>query len=124
MEQDARRHVDPSHFDVNLDNDRDVIELLAGDLLCPLCHCAYDAGETRIIRELGNSVTVAVQCHRCGTGSLIALEMPATRVMQPAELTPVERAYFAYLPPLREADVVRIRRLLKQHHGDLRDLIR
>ncbi len=39
------------------------------------------------------------------------------------ELTPVERAYFAYLPPLREADVARVRRLLQHHRGDLRDLV-
>lgn len=122
MEQDARRHVDDRPFDVNLNNDRDVIELLAGDLLCPLCQCAYDAGETRIIREMGSSVTMAVQCHRCGTGSLIALEMPAMHT-QPSELTPVERAYFAYLPPLCEADVERIRALLKTHRGDLCDLM-
>jgi hypothetical protein len=121
MEQDARRHVDDRPFDVNIDDDRDVIELLAGDLLCPLCQRAYDAGETRIIREMGNAVTVAVQCHCCGTGSLLALELP-TMQMQPTELTPVEQAYFAYLPPLREADVLRIRRLLQQHRGDLRDL--
>lgn len=122
MEQNARRHVDDRQFDVNLDSDCDVIELLAGDLLCPLCQCAYDAGETRIIREMGNSVTVAVQCHCCGTGSLLALETPATH-LQPTELTPVERAYFAYLPPLRETDVERIRRLLQRHRGDLRDLM-
>lgn len=123
MEQDASRHVDLRPFELNLDSDREVIELLAGDLLCPLCGCAYDAGETRIIREMGNAVTVAMQCHRCGTGSLIALEMPARRAMQPTELTPVERAFFAYLPPLCEADVERVRRLLQHHRGDLRDLL-
>ncbi len=123
MEQDARRHVDLAQFDENLGSDRDVIELLAGDLLCPLCHCAYDAGETRVIREMGNVVTVAVQCHHCGTGSLIALEMPAQRSL-PTELTPVERAFFAYLPPLREVDVARICRLIQQHRGDLLDLMR
>ena len=122
MEQDASQRFDLRPFELNLDSDREVIELLAGDLLCPLCNCAYDAGETRIIRELGQCVTVAVQCHCCGTGSLISLEMPATRV-QPTELTPVERAYFAYLPPFRESDVERIRNLLKAHRGDLRDLV-
>lgn len=122
MEQDARRHVDLAQFDENLGSDNDVIELLAGDLLCPLCHCAYDAGETRVIREMSNGVTVAVQCHHCGTGSLIALEMPAQQ-SRPTELTPVERAFFAYLPPLCEVDVARIRRLIQQHRGDLRDLM-
>jgi hypothetical protein len=122
MEQDASQHFDLRPFELNLDSDREVIELLDGDLFCPLCSCAYDAGDTRIIRELGNSVTVAVQCHCCGTGSLIALAMPATRA-QPTELTPVERAYFAYLPPLREADVQRMRELLQRHRGDLRDLV-
>lgn len=122
MEQDASQRFDLRPFEVNFDSDREVIELLAGDLFCPLCSCAYDAGETRIIREMGSSVTVAVQCHCCGTGSLIALEMPATRT-QPTELTPVERAYFAYLPPLRAADVQRMRELLQRHRGDLRDLV-
>jgi hypothetical protein len=123
MEQDASQRFDLRQFELNLDSDREVIELLAGDLLCPLCNCAYDAGETHIIRELGNSVTVAVQCHCCGTGSLLALETPAKGVLQPTELTPVERAFFAYLPPLREADVERVRILLKAHRGDLRDLV-
>jgi hypothetical protein len=123
MEQDASQHFDLRQFEVNLESDHEVIELLAGDLLCPLCNCAYDAGETRIVRELGNSVTVAVQCHCCGTGSLIALETPAPGPLLPAELTPVERAYFAYLPPLRDDDVKRIRALLRNHRGDLRDLV-
>jgi hypothetical protein len=123
MEQDARQHFDLHPFEVNLESDREVIELLAGDLLCPLCSCAYDAGETRVIRELGNAVTVAVQCHCCGTGSLIALALPVKGALQPAELTPVERAFFAYLPPLQQADVERVRALLKNHRGDLRDLV-
>ncbi len=123
MEQDASQHFDLRQLEVNLDSDHEVIELLAGDLLCPLCCCAYDASETRIIREFGNGVTMAVQCHCCGTGSLIALALPATEPNPPAELTPVERAYFAYLPPLRDADVEHIRAHLRSHRGDLRDLV-
>jgi hypothetical protein len=38
-------------------------------------------------------------------------------------LTPSERAFFARLPPLGDADVARIRRLLRAHSGDLRDLL-
>jgi hypothetical protein len=74
-----------------------------------------------MIRERAGVVTLAVQCHCCGTGSLVSMQSEAKPAE--AELTPVERAFFAYLPPLSAADVQRARQLLRQHTGNLRDLL-
>jgi hypothetical protein len=107
--------------DLHADDDAQMIALLGGDLHCPLCDRRYDSAETRVVRERAGLVTLAVQCHRCGTGSLVAIERtPQARV---TELTAVERAFFAYLPPLDAGDVRRMRAVLANHRGDLRDLI-
>ena len=122
MQQNSGERFGFDSLELNLDDDHDVVELLAGDLHCPLCGCHYDPAETRIVRARKGLVMLAVQCHCCGTGSLVTMErgqfQPAS-----AELTPVERAFFAYLPPISNADVERARALLKAHQGDLRDLI-
>ncbi len=117
MEQNSDEWFDT--FDPN-----SVIELLIGGQLCPLCGCAYDERETRLVRERANTLTLAVQCHCCGTGSLVTVE----REMQPAltaytELTPVERAFFACLKPIGQDDIARMRLLLEAHTGNLRDLM-
>lgn len=111
------------NFELDCDSDHDIIEALAGDLHCPLCGSTYDPAETQLVREHGGSLTLAVQCHRCSTGSLIRCSFPSRSLPSSTELTPVERAFFAYLSPLNDADVRRIHQLLREHRGDLRDLI-
>jgi hypothetical protein len=109
-------------FDLDLNDDVEVITHLVGDLHCPLCNCHYDPAETRMIREHAQRLTLAVQCHCCGTGSLVTVERESHQATT-AELTPVERAFFAYLSPINGADVQRVHALLQAHRGDLRDLI-
>ena len=117
MEQNSDEWFDT--FDPN-----SVIELLIGGQLCPLCGCAYDERETRLVRERANTLTLAVQCHCCGTGSLVTVERePQPALPAHTELTPVERAFFAYQRPINHTDVARMRALLAAHHGDLRDLM-
>ncbi|MCS7055124.1 MAG: hypothetical protein NZM18_02965 [Thermoflexales bacterium] len=112
-------------LDLELDTDGDsqIIELLAGDLTCPLCGSPYEPSAIHFVRQLQSTVTLAVQCHCCGAGSLITAPRQPQPVSPPSELTPVERAFFACLPPLSDADIARIRRLLWAHNGDLRDLL-
>ncbi len=109
-------------FALDLSDDAEVITHLVGDLHCPLCDCHYDPAETRMIREHEQRLTLAVQCHCCGTGSLVAVELESRPTVS-TELTHVERAFFAYLSPLNDADVRRARAVLKAHRGDLRGLI-
>lgn len=110
-------------LELDLDNDHALIETLAGDLHCPLCGSPYEPSAIHFVRERHGAVTLAVQCYHCGSGSLLSLVLPLRALPQPTELTPVERAFFAYLAPISDADVQRIRRLLRVHCGDLRDLI-
>ncbi|MCS6847097.1 MAG: hypothetical protein RMN52_05205 [Anaerolineae bacterium] len=110
-------------LELETDSDSQVIELLAGDLTCPLCGSSYEPSAIHFIRQRRDIVTLAVQCYRCGAGSLITVQRDASPTSDPSELTPVERAFFACLPPLSDADVARIRRLLRAHTGDLRDLL-
>jgi hypothetical protein len=109
-------------FDLDLSDDAEVITHLVGDLHCPLCGCHYDAAETQMIREHAQRLTLAVQCHCCGTGSLVTIEREPQQSAI-TELTPVERAFFAYLSPINDADVRRIHTVLKSYQGDLRGLI-
>jgi len=110
-------------FEFELDSDQhSVIDLLAGEQSCPLCGCPYD--ETRVVREREGVITLAVQCHCCGTGSLITIENESRPVAAThLEFTPVEQAFFASLRPIGEEDVRRMRALLKKHWGDLRELL-
>jgi hypothetical protein len=121
MEQDSGERFDCDILNFDIDDDAAVVELLVGDLHCPLCGCHYDPAETRMIRERAGVVTLAVQCHCCGTGSLAMVERGPTAPV--SELTSVERAFFAYLPALDDADVLRVRALLRTYRGDLRDLL-
>ena len=102
----------------------DSIELLINERHCPLCGCAYD--ETHPVHERDGVITLAVQCHCCGTGSLITVKR-AMRLSPPdamdSELTSVERAFFGSLRPISEDDVGRMRRLMRTHRGDLRELL-
>jgi hypothetical protein len=100
-----------------------IIELLIGDHQCPLCGCAYDDEATHLVRERSNVITLSVQCHCCGIGSLVSVEREA-RLSPACELTPVERAFFAYLRPINREDVAHMRTLLAAHSGDLRALLR
>lgn len=114
------------NLELDAGNDHEIIESLVGDLHCPLCGSAYDLAETHVVREHGGSLTLATQCYCCGTGSLISIAptpSPPTPAPSATELTPVERAFFASLKPLCAADVRRIHQLLRQHRGDLRDLM-
>lgn len=112
--------LDDLDFDPDADGDAQAAVLLGGDFNCPLCGHRYDRDETRVVRERGGLVTLAVQCHHCGTGSLVAIERAPRAVS--TELTAVERAFFAYLPSLDDGDVRRMRALLAAHCGDLRGL--
>lgn len=110
-------------LELETNSDSHVIELLAGDLTCPLCGAPYEPSAIHFVRQRLDVVTLAVQCYRCGAGSLITAQREPRPAFLPSELTPVERAFFACLPPLGDADVARIRRLLRAHTGDLRDLL-
>ncbi len=112
-------------LDLELETDSDSlsIELLAGDLTCPLCGSSYEPSAIHFVRQRHDTITLAVQCHRCGTGSLITAQRELRPAPVPSELTPIERAHFACLPPFSDADVARFRRLLRTHTGDLRDLL-
>ncbi len=95
-----------------------IIELLIGGQLCPLCGCAYDEHETRLVRERDITLTLAVQCHCCGTGSLVTVERESQPMLSAhTELSPVERAFFAYQRPISHDDVARMRALLEVHIG-------
>lgn len=118
MEQPSGEWFDPFDFDLSQD---DIIELLAQERHCPLCGSLYDQSEAKLVRERDGMITLAVQCHCCGTGSLITVEHELQTAT--TELTPVERAFFAVLRPICDADVQRMRTLLEMHHGDLRDLL-
>lgn len=104
-------------------SDHQVIELLVGDLHCPLCGAAYEPSAIHLVRQRPDKLTLAVQCYRCGTGSLVTIQRESSPLTVPSELTPLERAFFGSIPPLSHADVQRIRRLLQAHTGDLRDLL-
>ncbi len=110
-------------LELDLDSDSQVIELLAGDLHCPLCGSRYEPTAIHLIRHRPDTIMLAVQCHQCGTGSLITIRYMPKSLPASSELTPIERAFFGCLPPLGDADVLRIRRLLQAHTGDLRDLL-
>lgn len=121
-------HVPGNEFDLEfLDSDLDAdgeaqaAALLGGEIHCPLCGHPYDHDARRVVRERDGLMTLAVQCHCCGTGSLVAVEHAQRPPV--TELTAVERAFFAYLPPITEADVMRARNVLRAHRGDLRDLL-
>lgn len=105
------------------DSDSQLIELLAGDLTCPLCGSSYEPSAIHFIRQRCDTIMLAVQCHHCGTGSLITVQRERIPAPIPSELTPIERAFFACLPPIGDADAARFRRLLRAHTGDLRDLL-
>lgn len=109
-------------LELETNDDSQVVELLAGDLTCPLCGSPYESSAIHFIRQRSDAVTLAVQCYRCGAGSLLTLQCESQPASLSSELTPIERAFFACLPPLSEADVARIRRLLQQHTGGLCDL--
>jgi hypothetical protein len=117
----------PSYpLDPESEHDHELIELLAGDLHCPLCGSPYGRDEARLIRQRDSRITLAVQCHCCGTGSLITItsahdsHVPHTIY---SELTPAERRIFNSLPPVSGEDVRRVRELLRSHTGDLFDLL-
>ena len=106
-----------------VENDHQVIELLVGDLHCPLCGAAYEPSAIHFVRQRPDTLTLAVQCYCCGTGSLITVRRKCPPPPAMLELTPDERTFFSRIPPLSHADVQRIRCLLKAHTGDLRDLL-
>ncbi len=110
-------------LELETDSDSQVIELLAGDLTCPLCGSSYEPSAIHFVRQRCDTITLAVQCYCCGAGSLITARCESKPASIPSELTPIERAFFACLPPLSDADVARLRRLLRAHTGDLRDLL-
>ncbi|WP_169239241.1 hypothetical protein [Candidatus Roseilinea sp. NK_OTU-006] len=110
-------------LELETDSDAQIIELLAGDLTCPLCGSPYEPSAIHLVRQRCERITLAVQCHRCGTGSLITAPHVFRLASPPSELTPIERAFFACLPPISDADVARLRRLLRAHTGGLRDLL-
>lgn len=110
-------------LELDAESDHQVIELLAGDLHCPLCGAPYEPPAIHFVRQRPEVLTLAVQCYRCGTGSLITVRRERPPAPAASELTPLERAFFSSIPPLSHADVQRIRHLLQAHTGDLRDLL-
>ena len=108
-----QQHLD---FDLNLE---DGIGHLADEQYCPLCGCEYE--ESHPVRERDGRLTLAVQCHCCGTGSLVTITREAPSAT--SALTPIEQAFFASLRPISDDDVGRMRAIIQSHHGDLRDLI-
>lgn len=91
----------------------------AGELRCPLCGSPYDAESVRLIREQSQSLTVAAQCHCCGTGMLLSLPI----VPHPcSELDPAEQIYFAHRPPISQPEAARLRHIVRTHTGTLTEL--
>ena len=93
------------------DFDAEVIAQLAGDSRCPVCGTAYEQ----------DGITLAMQCGRCGTGSLVTVSTRNASLS--AELSPGEAFHFSQLAPLAEHDLLRVRELLNQHRGDLITLL-
>jgi len=85
---------------------------------CPLCGAPVQS--LRFVRRLAGAITLAWQCPCCGIGGLVSI---STAPQTACELTPLEQIAFAGLPPISEADAQRIRRLIRTHQGDLRDLL-
>lgn len=102
---------------------QDSIDLLVGEQHCPLCGCEYE--DTQPVRERDGVLTLAVQCHCCGTGSLVTVTRDRLHedVHASASLTPVEQAFFASLRPIGDDDLDRMRAIIRMHQGDLRDLL-
>ncbi|MCL5997024.1 MAG: hypothetical protein M1546_13350 [Chloroflexi bacterium] len=124
------------------DHDLDaLIEHLAGDVYCPLCGERYlregiQAAQRVDALHAGGTPyesrwTLSMQCHRCGTGSVITAHVAAARygmtvtgMRVGGELTPMEARLFATAPAVTTDDVLDLHVFLKHFQGDFSGLSR
>ena len=108
-----------------------LLEHLAGDGHCPLCGAAYLPDGIRIIRGQESRWILSVQCHCCGTGSMITAAVPShffsscsllSLTLSNSELTPEELQLLGNLEPVSADDVLDMHVYLCQFQGDLASL--
>lgn len=97
---------------------------------CTSCGTAVSGDRIEVLADRGDVAFVELDCAACGSRTMSLVLRDATGAGDPVldtdahpELDPATEARLAGRPPLDEADVVAVARLLAGWQGDLRSLL-
>jgi ribosomal protein S27E len=105
-------------------NKNEIIEKIAKRLKCSTCGRRYRPYDFTVMEEGEAFAVMKIVCRECRKQSVVFAIVQRKKV-QPvfSELEPEEWNRFRHLPVVNRDDVVDIHRKMRQHAGDLSDVL-